>query len=117
MEEKTVKIIAVCKGGTKYDSPEGLVDSVKNYLSDECGVNKIWVSEEELENTLKEAMFDYIRTADRPDKFLRLLYSIKSPSLNYQICTAFLLQQIYDGNQIINGFPENYEDIHSSLWN
>ena len=121
MEDRTLEIIAVCKGRTKYDSELGLVDAVKNYMSDTCACKKEWYTDSKMEEILKEAFYDFIDTCDRPSYFLKRLEEVKwiSLKLTDRICMVFQMIQICraieNGYQHINGFDENYEKIAKDL--
>lgn len=117
MEERTLEIIAVCKGNTRYDSNQGLVDAVKNYMSDNCMCEKKWYTDSLMEEILREAFYDFIDVCDRPSYFLRRLEEVKwiSPNLSDRICMVFQTTQVLEDHVYVNGFNADYEKIAENL--
>ena len=117
MKERTLEIIIVCKGNTRYDSEVSLVDSVKNYMSDICMCAKEWYTDSQMEEILREAFYDFIDVCDIPSYFLRRLEEVKwiNPNLAERICMVFRTTQVLDGYMYINGFNADYEKIAENL--
>lgn len=117
MTTRTQCIIAVCKGGTRYNQTEELVDSVINYMSDVCMYNKEWYTEGQIERILKEAFYDFIDTCDKPSYFLRQLDDLISidQHLSNRICMVFSTTDVYEDCLYINGFNADYKKIVETL--
>ena len=117
MDKRTLEIIAICKGNTRYDSELCLVDAVKNYMSDRCMYEKRWYTYGQIENVLKEVFYDFIDVCDRPSYFLRQLEELKwiSPNLADRICMVLQETQVVEGHLYINGFDANYKNIVENL--
>lgn len=117
MEKRILEIIAVCKSNTRYDSELGLVDAVKNYMSDTCMCEKKWYTDSQMEKILREAFYDFIDVCDRPSYFLRRLEEVKWIRLNLadRICLVFQTTQVLENHAYINGFDSNYEKIAENL--
>lgn len=117
MEKRTLEIIAVCKGNTRYDSDIGLVDAVKNYMSDTCICDKEYYTDSQMENIMTEALYDFIDVCDKPSYILRKLEEVKwiTENLTERICIVFKGVKIRDKNTYVNGFDERYEKIVENL--
>lgn len=117
MDNRTMEIIAVCKGGTKYDSDASLTDVVKNYMSDIFACDKDYYTDNEMTKIMTEAMYDYIDTCDVPSSFLRKLSELKwiTDDLVERICIAFRAVQICSGRVYINGFSDDYVGVVEGL--
>lgn len=117
MQKRTLEIIAVCKGDTRYDSQTGLVDAVKNYMSDTCLCDKVLYTDNRLENILVTAFYDFVDVCDRPSFFLKQLEEFKwlDPSLTGRICAMFQSVEVWDGYKYVNGFNADYENIAENL--
>ena len=117
MEKRTLEIIAVCKGDTRYDSEVGLVDAVKNYMSDTCMCDKALYTDSQMENILRTAFYDFIDVCDRPSFFLKQLEEFKwfVPNLTDRICALFKSVQVLEDDGYINGFNADYENIAEKL--
>lgn len=117
MKKRTLEIIAVCKGHTKYDSELGLVDAVKNYMSATCRCDKKWYTHERMGVILREAFYDFIDVCDKPSCFLRRLEELKwiNPHIANRICMVFQNIQVLKGDMYINGFSTEYEKILENL--
>ncbi|MBQ7673572.1 MAG: hypothetical protein IJT36_03485 [Alphaproteobacteria bacterium] len=117
MKKRTMEIIAVCKGGTRYDSGKNLTDKVKSYMSETCRCDKNYYTDSVLSKIMTEAMYDFIDTCDVPSSFLRKVNGLKwlTENLAERICMAFQTVEIRSGWTYINGFNADYEDIIKAL--
>lgn len=132
MEERTLKIISVCKGKSKipkksqqYDS---ILDSVVDYMSDECDCPIEYYDSESMLHIMQEASYDYLRTCDYPHTFLRSYFKALEDAENFKflrgeilritneygaeemaeaLCNALAQVQVMDDGKYINGFHEN----------
>ena len=79
------------------------------YLSRECACPMEDYNGFLLEEVLKEALFDYIATADKPGAELRNLFArghMEEPTMSERIMTLFQLAQVRRDGKLINGFTE-----------
>lgn len=110
MEQRTCNIIMCCKGHCNLDGADNtLMGDIAAYMSHECGCPKEDYTGRLMESILREAMFDYIASADKPGFELRQLfqqYAVRDPSLLERICIMFQLTQVCDSNGYVNGFTE-----------
>ena len=109
MTQRTCNIIRACKGSL-YPEIESRIERVKAYMSKECLCEKEWYTDEEMENIMVDAVYDYIDTCDRPSTFLRLMRDCiaKDVNLTQRICIAFTLVKVKNDDKYINGFKEEF---------
>ena len=117
MDRRTLEIIIVCKGYTRYDSDFGLVDCVRNYMSDKCKCDKELYTMDKMETILKEAFYDFIDVCDRPSHLLKMLDDTKKYNVNLSCRICMVLQniQVCTDGKYINGFPSDYDKIAEGL--
>lgn len=124
MERTTLEIIAVCKGNTRYDSEVGLVDAVKNYMSDTCMCEKKDYTYDAMKEILTDAFFDFIDNCDRPSFHLRRLTQVWGATILLdEICSIFRAIQIRQQVVLedastyvyVNGFNPDFEMIVNTL--
>lgn len=132
MEERTLKIISICKGKSKIPKKSkqynSILDSIVDYMADECNCPVECYDANILLQIMQEAAYDYLRTCDYPHTFLRSFFKIlqnaeeykfvrgEIPAINYQygskelaeaLCTAFSQVQVFKDKKYINGFKES----------
>ena len=109
MTQRTCNIIRACKGSL-YPEIESRIERVKTYMSEECLCKKEWYTDEEMENIMVDAVYDYIDTCDRPSTFLRLMNDCiaKDVCITQRICIAFTLVKVKNDDKYINGFKEEF---------
>lgn len=111
MEQRTCNIIMCCKGHCKLDGADGtILGDIAAYMSHECACPKEDYNGRTLEWILREALFDYFATADKPGSELRQLlyqYASREPSLTERMIAVFQLCIVRntDGSYT-NGFTE-----------
>lgn len=112
MEQRTCNIIMCCKGHCEIDGEKtnGL-PAIASYMSKECGCPREDYKGGLMESILKEALFDYIATADKPAVDLRNLFytfALTEPTMAERICGMFSLVTVYDpaNRTYRNGFDE-----------
>lgn len=110
MEQRTCNIIMCCKGHCNLDGADGTPKGdVAAYMSHECACPKEDYKGDLLEYILREALFDYFSTVDKPGFELRQLfqqYALCNPSLTERMITMFQLTQVRDDNGYVNGFTD-----------
>ena len=121
MTERTFNIIMACKHHS--DNDENIYYAVKRYMSKECMCPENFYSEVQMAEIMRNAMYDYIDTCDKPNAFLRLfdrVYDREFISLSERIARAFTLVKVRDnrqGGKYINGFTaelmQKYEEENS----
>jgi len=86
------------------------MEAIAAYMSKECLCPKEDYKGSLMESILREALFDYIANADKPDFELRQLlqqYISREPTLSERICTMFQLTRVRnDDGSYANGFSE-----------
>lgn len=132
MEEKTLKIISVCKGKSKIPKKSqqynSILDSVVDYMSDECDCPAEYYDGNSMLHIMQEASYDYLRTCDYPHLFLLAYFKAledhenfrffkrEIPKLTHQygpiemaeaLCIALAQVQVMENGKYINGFHEN----------
>ena len=120
MDQRTCNIIRCCKGSCHIPFPkDGPLErypetrrSIAAYMSRECATPMEDYDGHLMEQVLKEAMFDYIDTADKPSSDLRNLFCWSSltdePTMCQRIMSMFQLVQVFDtkAQEYRNGFTE-----------
>lgn len=110
MTQMTCNIIRACKG-CLYPEIESKIDRVRTYMSEECGCPLEAYTDEEIENIVVDAMYDYIDTCDRPSTFLQQIREcvVEDLTLTERICIAFSLARVKNSEgKYINGFAEAF---------
>lgn len=112
MEQRTLNIINIVKGNTKYlrgDNMIGMVEAVKQYMADECAYEAEWYTETDMFDILYDAMLDYLDHCDKPSVFMRTLGNVMKWRLdNVPQCIAIALSltQVRNKGKYINGFDD-----------
>lgn len=110
MEQRTCNIIMCCKGHCKLAGKDASpMEAVAAYMSAECGCPAEDYAGRLMDTILREAMFDFMKSADKPGYELRQLlqeYVTFDPSLSERICAMFQATQVRDGAKYVNGFTE-----------
>lgn len=106
MTERTYKIIMACKSAESGN----VSDAVKEYLAKEYAEHVDTYNEIVLAGIMRETMYDYIDTCDKPSIFLReferMLYK-ELMSVSERIARAFLNVRVKNRDgQYVNGFGE-----------
>ena len=109
MEQRTCNIIMCCKGHCQLEGTgDTPMEAIAAYMSDECMCPRADYNGALMESILREALFDYIVSADKPGFELRQLlqqYALRDPSLSERICTMFQLTRVRnDDGSYANGF-------------
>lgn len=132
MEERTLKIISICKGMSKIpkksEQYNSILDSIVDYMADECACPIEEYDADILLPIIQEAAYDFIRTCDYPHTFLRSFFEAlrntkkhkfvqnEIPTINHKygskelaeaLCIAFSQVRVMENGKYINGFHEN----------
>lgn len=105
MTKRTYNIIIACKNRNGHAN---CIESVREYMSKECMCPVNYYDETDMGRIMKEAMYDYIDTCDKPSVFFRnmeTMFGYEMLSIGEKIGRAFALVQVRDrdGNYV-NGF-------------
>lgn len=111
MEQRTCNIIMCCKGHCNLDGAgNSPMEDIATYMSHECACPKKNYKGRLMESILREALFDYIDSVDKPSCDLRNLfhqYPFADPSLSDRICTMFQLTTVRNNDgSYANGFSD-----------
>lgn len=132
MEERTLKIISICKGMSKIpkksEQYNSILDSIVDYMADECACPIEEYDADILLQIIQDAACDFIRTCDYPHTFLRSFFEAlrntkkhklvqgEIPTINHKygskelaeaLCIAFSQVRVMENGKYINGFHEN----------
>ena len=111
MTDQTISIIMLAKKSYKMYPESRSVDRIIHYLSDRniCEKEHFRDFHYELTRYIRNIMYDYIDSCDKPSDFLKSLENIKR--LNYGniselecILQAFRLTEVISNMKYINGF-------------
>ena len=117
MEQRTLNIINILKGNTKYYGVYDDVDAIeaiKQYMADECAYKVEWYTEKDMFDILYTAMLDYLDHCDKPSFFMRKLGDVlmrDSTDLPLRIAIALSLVQVQDVNGYVNGFDDRLHKL------
>ena len=115
MEQRTLNIIYVCKGHTKYwDGASKYYDAIRNYMADECAYKPEWYTDRQISNILDEALKDYIDHCNKPSFVLWYLKDIMDRwdyDIYHAIPIVFADTQVYDNGDYINGFDDRLHKL------
>lgn len=106
MTERTYNIIMACKNRKRYAN---CIESVREYIAKECMDPIHYYDENTMSRIMKEAMYDYIDTCDRPSAFFRSMETIfgyENFSVGEKIGRAFVLVRVRNNDKYVNGFGE-----------
>ena len=112
MEQRTCNIIMCCKGHCNLPGGgPGPLEAIAAYMSNECGCPARDYKGHLMETILREAMFDYMATADKPAADLRNLFYVfatSHPPITERICSMFSLTNVWDpvAQAYCNGFTD-----------
>lgn len=111
MEQRTLDIINICKGNTKYSKNDHVYNSIRRYMAEECMMNPNDYTDEDISWILWEAMSNYLDHCDKPSYFMWLLKDVMRRH-DWDVCHALpIIFSAYtcvrDGNgNYINGFDD-----------
>jgi hypothetical protein len=120
MEQRTLNIINIVKGNTKYlrsderDGNTDMIEGIKQYMADECAYKSEWYTEKDMFDILYAAMLDYLDHCDKPSFFMRRLGDVlmrDSTDLSLRIAIALSLVQVQDVNGYVNGFDDRLRKL------
>lgn len=111
MDQRTLNIINICKGNTKYNKPGRVYDAIRNYMADECAYKPEWYTDKEISLFLWEALKDYIDHCDKPSFVLWCLKDVMDKhnwDMYHAIAVVFsAYTQVKDNNgNYVNGFDD-----------
>lgn len=111
MEQRTLDIIRICKGGTKYRPNDLIYNGIRSYMAEECMVEPSCYTDEDISNILWETMSDYLDNCDKPSFFMWCLKDVMRRH-DWDIYRAIIIVfSVYtqvrnnDGNYV-NGFDD-----------
>jgi hypothetical protein len=113
MEQRTLNIINIVKGNTKYLTYDGntdMIEAIKQYMADECAYKAEWYTDRDMLNIMYDAMRDYLDYCDKPSFFMWQLKDVllrDSENLPLRIAIALSLVQVRDDDgNYVNGFDD-----------
>lgn len=118
MEQRTLNIINIVKGNTKYyriyDNMD-VIEAIKQYMADECAYKAEWYTDKDMLDIMYDAMRDYLDHCDKPSFFMWKLKEVlmgDSENLPLRIAIALSLVQVKDDNgNYINGFDDRLHKL------
>ncbi len=117
MDQRTLNIINICKGNTKYYriyEDMDVIESIKQYMADECAYKVEWYTEKDMFDIMYDAMLDYLDHCDKPSYFMRQLGDVmrgRLDSITRDIAIALTLVQVRDNNNYVNGFDDRIRKL------
>lgn len=117
MEQRTLNIINIVKGNTKYLTYDGntdMIEAIKQYMADECAYEAEWYTEKDMFDIVYAAMLDYLDHCDRPSYFMRRLGDVMRGRMDQivkDIVVTLSLVQVQDVNGYVNGFDDRLHKL------
>ncbi len=116
MEQRTLNIIKICKGNTKYNKNGLVYDAIRNYMADECMEEPDFYTDADIDVVLWEAMKDYLDHCDKPSFFMWCLKDVIDRhdwDIYHAIAVVFgPYIQVKDGNgNYVNGFDDRIHKL------
>ena len=118
MKQRTLNIINILKGNTKYYrlyEDMDAIESIKQYMADECAYKVEWYTEKDMFDIIYDAMLDYLDHCDKPSYFMRQLGDVmrgRLDSITRDIAIALTLVQVKDDNgNYVNGFDDRLHEL------
>ena len=110
MKQRTLDIIYICKGYTKYrDGAKDHLDAVKNYIADVYLLDPKHITDHNIYEIMYDAMKDYFDSCDKPSEFIEqvvgMMYNHKS-TLQLAIANALRHCTVKKNGKYINGFDD-----------
>ena len=117
MEQRTLNIINIVKGNTKYLTYDGntdMIEAIKQYMADECAYKVEWYTEKDMFDILYNAMLDYLDHCDKPSYFMRRLGDVmrgRMDNIVLDIAVTLSLTQVQDVDGYVNGFDDRLHKL------
>lgn len=110
MEQRTLDIIRICKGTTKYSQNDTVYNGIRRYMSDEYMMAPDYYEDEDIDCVLWEAMKDYLDHCDKPSFFMWCLKDVMD-RYNWELYPAIAVvfgrhTQVRNDNGYVNGFDD-----------
>lgn len=111
MEQRTLNVINICKGNTKYNSSGHVYDAIRRYMADECMVSESYYTDDDISLVLWDAMKDYIDHCDKPSFFMWCLKDVMDKhnwDMYHAIAVVFsaYTQVKNSSGNYVNGFDD-----------
>ena len=115
MDQRTFNIIYICKSHTKYwDGADNLLEAVRNYIADECGLEPQDLTDKDMLDIMYDAMKDYLDYCDRPSIFMWQLKDVimRHPeNLPLSIGITLSLVAVRQDGNYVNGFDDRLHKL------
>lgn len=121
MKQKTLDIIDIIKGHTKYldyYNNTDVIQAIKCYMKDEYDYEDRWLTDRFILNIMLSTMHDYLLYCDEPNLFIQELNNAKESggNLSLQIATALSSVQVFDDDgNYINGFDSRLFNLEGGI--
>lgn len=121
MKQKTLDIIDIIKGHTKYldyYNNTDVIQAIKCYMKDEYDYEDRWLTDRFILNIMLSTMHDYLLYCDEPNLFIQELDNAKESggNLSLQIATALSSVQVFDDDgNYINGFDSRLFSLEGGI--
>ena len=117
MEQRTLNIINIVKGNTKYFSinrNNDIVEAIKQYMADECAYKAEWYTEKDMFDIVYTAMLDYLDHCDKPSYFMKRLGDVMRGQMDdivRDIAITLSLVQVQNVDGYVNGFDDRLHKL------
>lgn len=116
MDQRTLNIIYICKGNTKYSKNDTIYNGIRRYMAEECDMKPSDYTDTDIGNILWEAMSDYLDHCDKPSFFMWCLKDVMRRhdwDVYHAIAVVFSAYTQVRGNngEYVNGFDDRIHKL------
>lgn len=116
MDQRTLNIINICKGNTKYSTNDTVYNGIRKYMAEECMMKPSDYTDDDISDFLYEAMLDYLDHCNKPSYFmLNLQYVMRRHNWDMYHAIAVVFSaytQVKDDNgNYVNGFDDRLHKL------
>ena len=116
MDQRTLNIINICKGNTKYSKNDTVYNGIRKYMAEECMMEPGYYTDNDISDLLFGAMLDYLDHCNKPSYFMSCLqYVMRHHNWDMYSAIAVVFSaytQVKDGNgNYINGFDDRIHEL------
>lgn len=119
MKTKTLELIAVCKRDTQYSIHGDVLENIRDFLAEDSGVSREYITNAQIRTALKVAMYEYIDVCEKPSLFLACMEGIVGRDItwSHRVAMALSAACVYDetNHSFRNGFDQRYYELVENM--
>lgn len=110
MDQRTLDVIRICKGGTKYCPGDTIYNGIRHYMAEQCDIDPDYYTDADIGGILWDAMSDYLDHCDKPSSFIWCLKDVMRRhdwDIYHAIPIVFgVYTKVRKNGNYINGFDD-----------